>query len=805
MLGLAGCNTVSNVDDAATDDTGTSGSDAGDGTGTQSDSPDFAVAAEWNAMRARVWDADSLGLAGAFGAGAAVAQSTFARFESAGGEYGAHEMLEHTSETAYEEFEEALGELRTEGLRAGDAERTREEATIASTQISEVQRALVGESAAEALDLQLLGANALNAAALAAVGNFDGATATADAVYAQFEDADAHDALESADGETYEAFEHAVEGVAEAAADEDADTARTEASAAYEAAIDGSYALADAEAAASAGHLATLQARGWDAAALGRLSGPSTDFAHAVALTLYRARAADCQWLAARGGTDRAAAMAGDIFAHFEEARAQEALEHADETAYEGFESGLSDLRSAIEDGDSAGVEAAVATVDESLRTGIEALAGANTPLLGAAYFRARLADARELSRLGDSPGAATAARDLFERFESNRLDLHESMESTSEDLYHAFEEEHLSALITTLETEADDDAATHFEGAQSALLEFETSAGTTATVSGAEAASLSARGFDAAALAALGDTERAAAIARTGFEHFESGAGGYHEALERADESAYERFEERLGAVRTAADDGGDVYAASKSFAESALHSAYVVVESAGGETGGAAASVLEDAFAHFEGARVHDALEDADHEAYETFEAELDAYVGALRDGGDVRAAAESFADATLRAQFAVAGAVDASPVEPGEGSDSEGTEGDGESELSGGPNVVDGVPDAVDHVVEMQAVAFEPAGLTVSKGDTVAWKHTAGEAHTVTAREDSLPAGADYWSTGDVDSESAAVEGWENGSGAVQSGQAFVHTFETAGTYEYYCVPHEAAGMEGSVTVE
>jgi plastocyanin len=30
-------------------------------------------------------------------------------------------------------------------------------------------------------------------------------------------------------------------------------------------------------------------------------------------------------------------------------------------------------------------------------------------------------------------------------------------------------------------------------------------------------------------------------------------------------------------------------------------------------------------------------------------------------------------------------------------------------------------------------------------------------------------------------------------------------YVHTFETAGTHEYLCVPHEAAGMVGKVIVE
>jgi plastocyanin len=90
-------------------------------------------------------------------------------------------------------------------------------------------------------------------------------------------------------------------------------------------------------------------------------------------------------------------------------------------------------------------------------------------------------------------------------------------------------------------------------------------------------------------------------------------------------------------------------------------------------------------------------------------------------------------------------------------------------------------------------------------VSVGDTVAWPHAAGEAHTVFAYVDGIPEEADYWASGGFDSEAAAREGWEDGQGAVRSGESYVHTFETPGTHEYFCAPHEAAGMVGSVVVE
>lgn len=770
-----------------------------------------AVAAEWNAMRARLWDALALGVADEPDAGAAVAGDVFARFEEASGEYGAHEALEATSESNYAEFEEALGELRTAGLEAGEIERTREEAGIADAQLAEAQGAVAGETTARAFELQLLGVTVRNAAFLAAAGNFGAARAAAESALARFEEASVHDALESADAESYEAFESGVESVVSAAESEDADAVRTASAEAFQAAIDGSYAVADAEAVAGAGHAAALQARGWDAAALASLGGPSPDFAHAAGLTVYRDRVYDARRLAASGETERAASAVSDVFAHFEGARAHEALEAADHEAYEGFETGLSDLRSAIEAGNESGVGEAVAAVDSNLVAGIEALAGENAPLLEAAFFRARFDDARERYRRGRSDEAASIAEGLFGRFEENELDLHETVEETDEDLYETFEEEHLAGLIDAYENADDAAVETHHDGALSTLLDFETAAGTTATVSGAEGAYIAARGFDAAALDALGESDRAAAVVRAAFEHFEAGAGGYHEALEAADEDRYETFEDRLGSVATAADDGGDVSAAAKRFGDAALSSLYAVVESGGGSHADAAAATVEDAFAHFESARVHELLEEADRNAYHAFEEGLDAYATALREDGDASEAAASFADAAQYAQFALVDAVEDLPLDldlagAGGGPESGGSgESDGEADLGGGPNVVDGVPEDADHVVDMEAVAYAPAELTVSEGDTVAWRHAAGEPHSVTAYQDSIPEEASYWASGGFGSEEEARTGWENGEGAVQSGQSYVRTFETAGTHEYVCIPHEAAGMVGEVVVE
>ncbi|SDY48842.1 DUF5059 domain-containing protein [Halobellus clavatus] len=812
-LGLAGCSSLQ-----TTGTTTETGSESETGTETGKSNPvgvtaNAAVAAEWNAYRARVWDALAFGVAGEPGSGSQVVQNTFARFEGATGEYGAHEVLESTGESNYEGFEEALGALRTEGLAADNLERAREAAIDADDALSSAQRTVVDGATADALDLQLLGVTAQNAEMAATVGDVESAGTVAEAVRSRFEASSASEALESADGDVYGRLESALDGVVAAAGSGDVEGVRSEAAAAFVAAIEGSYVVAPTETHAGTGHLSAIQSRGWDAAALASEGGSSTNGAHAAGLTIYRARVHDARWLAAVGEPGRASTIVQDVFAHFEGARAHEALESADEDAYEGFESGLSSLQSAIESGDASGADEALAAVDSNLLTGIEALGGSSAPLLESAFFRARFADARERYRRGEGEVAGSIAEDLFARFEENELGFHETVESTSEELYASFEEEHLSGLIDAFSAGDDDAVVTHYEGVQSTLLEFETAAGSDATVSGAEAGYMAARGFDASVLAALGDDARAQAIGQSAFQHFESGAGGYHEALEEADESQYETFESALSALIDAAGNGRDVSSAATRFNAEAVASVYAIVGESGGSGshGEAANRVLQGVFAHFEEARVHELVEEADRNAYQTFEAQLNAYITALDEDGNVNAAAEAFADASQYAQFALVDAVEDLPLGldlaggvggSGDGSASGGVD---SSALQGGPNVVEGIPEDADHIIEMQAVAFEPSELTVSQGDTVVWSHGAGEPHSVTAYEEEMPDSATYWASGGFESQSAAESGWENGTGAVQSGQSFVHTFETTGVHEYVCIPHEAAGMTGTVVVE
>ena len=94
------------------------------------------------------------------------------------------------------------------------------------------------------------------------------------------------------------------------------------------------------------------------------------------------------------------------------------------------------------------------------------------------------------------------------------------------------------------------------------------------------------------------------------------------------------------------------------------------------------------------------------------------------------------------------------------------------------------------------------FGPGTVTVQSGTTVRWINEADDAHTVTAYDTSVDEGA-YFSTGGFDSESEARA--ILGEALVSKGGSYEVTFDEPGTYEYFCIPHEAQGMKGTVVVE
>lgn len=141
-------------------------------------------------------------------------------------------------------------------------------------------------------------------------------------------------------------------------------------------------------------------------------------------------------------------------------------------------------------------------------------------------------------------------------------------------------------------------------------------------------------------------------------------------------------------------------------------------------------------------------------------------------------------------------LAGSVAGCGGSTGDGSDGDdGDSGDGGSDGSDGPEEV---------LVEMtDDLVFDPREVTVTVGDTVVWETTGAVAHSATAYEAELPDGAAYFASGGLESEAAARQAYPE-EGSVGTGETYSHTFETAGEYPYFCVPHES-GMQGTVVVE
>lgn len=103
-----------------------------------------------------------------------------------------------------------------------------------------------------------------------------------------------------------------------------------------------------------------------------------------------------------------------------------------------------------------------------------------------------------------------------------------------------------------------------------------------------------------------------------------------------------------------------------------------------------------------------------------------------------------------------------------------------------------------------VGMSSSAFLPRQYETRVGEPVVWGNSSSRAHTVTAYADRIPEGATYFASGGFENERAAREGWMDGTGGIQPGETYSHTFRVDGTFHYFCIPHEPAGMRGTVVV-
>jgi len=89
----------------------------------------------------------------------------------------------------------------------------------------------------------------------------------------------------------------------------------------------------------------------------------------------------------------------------------------------------------------------------------------------------------------------------------------------------------------------------------------------------------------------------------------------------------------------------------------------------------------------------------------------------------------------------------------------------------------------------------VSFDPIGLLIRPGQRVRWVNDGNNVHTTTAYHPDnanhplrIPASAMPWDSGYL----------------VRPGDHFETVLNVEGIYDYYCAPHEAAGMVGRIIV-
>jgi len=95
-----------------------------------------------------------------------------------------------------------------------------------------------------------------------------------------------------------------------------------------------------------------------------------------------------------------------------------------------------------------------------------------------------------------------------------------------------------------------------------------------------------------------------------------------------------------------------------------------------------------------------------------------------------------------------------------------------------------------------VTMGFETFNPTIVYVRVGQMVTWRNTAVITHTVTddpklassPADAVLPAGASAFNSGDI-----------------PAGGVYSYTFQTPGTYKYFCAHHEGMGMVGTIIVQ
>jgi len=95
------------------------------------------------------------------------------------------------------------------------------------------------------------------------------------------------------------------------------------------------------------------------------------------------------------------------------------------------------------------------------------------------------------------------------------------------------------------------------------------------------------------------------------------------------------------------------------------------------------------------------------------------------------------------------------------------------------------------------------FDPVNITIKSGDGIRWTLVNGPPHNVAFWADSLPAGVASTLQANMPDQIGPL----SGTMMTNPNQTYTVSFAgvPAGKYPYYCVPHLALGMKGTITVQ
>lgn len=119
------------------------------------------------------------------------------------------------------------------------------------------------------------------------------------------------------------------------------------------------------------------------------------------------------------------------------------------------------------------------------------------------------------------------------------------------------------------------------------------------------------------------------------------------------------------------------------------------------------------------------------------------------------------------------------------------------------AGAPQPITGKTWDVKMLGDASGYHFDPVTLTIKRGDGVRWTVVSGPPHDVTFWSDSIPGASQGVLQGNMPLTTAPL----TGPLLVNPSQTYLVSFggAPAGTYHYYCTPHLALGMRGTIVVQ